>query len=266
MAAASSDYPRKEPDSVKDQRLNSDFHAGVFLVDKPVGLTSFNIVSRVRRILGIKKVGHAGTLDPFATGLLIVCAGRPATKLISRFMDGEKEYLATLCLGVATETFDPEGAITGRTSVGRLSAAEIELCLARFRGRQQQIPPQYSALKHKGRPLYYYARKGIEVKKEPRPITIAVLERIGIHHDLAGEVAELQLRVVCSKGTYIRTLADDIGRMLGCGAHLTALRRTRSGCFLVENGLTFDDLEAEDARSRFLGKAYSVDEVCNLLQ
>jgi len=266
MAGTFSDSPRIGSDSVKDKRSGGDFQAGIFLVDKPAGLTSFNIVSRVRRILGIKKVGHAGTLDPFATGLLIVCAGRPATKLISRFMDGEKEYFATLCLGVATETFDTEGAITGRTSVGRLSAAEIEQCLVRFRGRQQQIPPQYSALKHKGRPLYYYARKGIKVEKEPREITIAVLERIGAQQDLAGEVAELQLRVVCSKGTYIRTLADDIGRMLGCGAHLTALRRTRSGCFLVENGLTFDDLEADDARDRFLGKAFSVDEVCNLLQ
>lgn len=248
----------------KDPGIESQ--AGVLLVDKPVGLTSFSIVSRVRRILGIKKVGHAGTLDPFATGLLIVCAGRPATKLISRFMEGKKEYLATLCLGIATETFDTEGEITHRRSVGRLSEEEIEECLGRFRGLQLQVPPQYSALKHKGKPLYYYARRGIEVKKEPRKIDISLLERIDGKHGLSGEQAELKLRVVCSKGTYIRTLAADIGEDLECGAHLTALRRTKSGCFSVENSLTMDDFSAGDAKERFLKKMFTVEEVCKLLQ
>ncbi len=243
----------------------AEFEAGVFLIDKPVGVTSFSIISRVRRILGIKKVGHAGTLDPFATGLLIVCAGRPATKLISSFMDGEKEYLAKLHLGVATETFDTEGQITSRKSVGRLSDNEIEKCLQRFRGRQLQTPPQYSALKHKGKPLYYYARQGIEIIKPPREVDIMLLERVDGNHDLSGDEAELRLKVICSKGTYIRALAADIGDFLGCGAHLQELRRTRSGCFSIENSLTVDDLNAGDAKERFLNKMFSVDEVCKLL-
>ena len=139
---------------------------GVFLIDKPEGVTSFMMVRRIRKVLGIRKVGHAGTLDPFASGLLVVCVGRPATKLISAFMAGEKEYLATLRLGVETDTLDPEGAVTARSSVGRLSAEQIEACLQRFRGDIEQVPPRYSALKHQGKPLYYYARKGMEVVKE----------------------------------------------------------------------------------------------------
>ncbi len=244
----------------------TEMQAGVLLVDKPAGLTSFSIVSRVRRILGVKKVGHAGTLDPFATGLLVVCVGRSATKLISLFMEGEKEYLATLCLGVATETFDTEGDITCKKPVGDLPGEEIEACLQQFRGVQLQIPPRYSALKYKGKPLYYYARRGIHITKEAREINIAALERTDGKHDLSGEEAELTLKVVCSKGTYIRTLAADIGEVLGCGAHLSHLRRTRSGCFSVENSLTAYDFTAGDARERFLTKMLSVDEVCNLLQ
>lgn len=243
----------------------NEFEAGVFLIDKPVGLSSFGIVSRVKRILKMKKVGHAGTLDPFATGLLIVCAGRPATKLISQFMDGEKEYEATLCLGVETETMDPEGKEISRTPVGLLTDEQISDCINSFLGEQLQEPPAYSALKHKGKPLYYYARKGIEVKKEPRKITIHQIERIGAG-DLAGEHPTLKIRVVCSKGTYIRTLGSDIGKKLGCGAYLTDLRRTKSGCFSVKDALTGEDISADDARERFIKKVLSVEDVRNLLQ
>lgn len=244
----------------------TDFHAGVFLVDKPVGLSSFAIVRRVRKLLGIKKVGHAGTLDPFASGLLIVCAGRPATRMISAFMDGEKEYLATLCLGVRTTTLDPEGEVVGRTPVGLLEAKRVEECLAEFRGELMQVPPVYSALKHKGKPLYYYARKGIEIKKEPRKIYIHSLERIDGSADLAGEFPELKIRVVCSKGTYIRTLADDIGSALGCGAYLKELRRTRSGVFSIERAVDGDLLTVPEERENVLRTMMSVDEVGNLLQ
>ena len=243
-----------------------ELQAGVLLVDKPAGLTSFSIVSKILRILGIKKVVHAGTLDPFATGLLIISVGRPATKLISLFMEGKKEYLATLCLGVATETFDTEGDITSRKPVGNLSGRDIEICLQGFRGPQLQIPPRYSALKYKGKPLYYYARKGINVTKGPREIDIDFLERTDGNHDLSGDEAELTLRVVCSKGTYIRTLAADVGETLGCGAHLVELRRTKSGCFSVENSLTIDDFSVPDARERFFAKMLSVEEVGKLLQ
>lgn len=243
-----------------------DFAAGVFLVDKPVDITSFKVVSRLRRILNIKKVGHAGTLDPFATGLLILCAGRPATRLISQFMDGEKEYLATLRLGVETETLDTEGAVTARYPVGEISSRQVEECLQGFRGRQMQVPPAYSALKHKGKPLYYYARKGIVISKDPREVNISTLERTDGSKTLRGEEAELCIRVVCSKGTYIRTLAADIGRFLGCGAHLVQLRRTRSGCFTVDESLTWADLSGDDALHQCLKKMITVEQVCNLLQ
>lgn len=242
------------------------FEAGVFLIDKPPGITSFGAVSRLRRILKMKKVGHAGTLDPFATGLLIVCAGRPATKIISRFMEGEKEYLATLRLGVETETYDTEGAVTARRPVGLLTDQTIEACLDRFRGRMLQVPPAYSALKHKGKPLYYYARKGIEITKEARAVEIRQLVRTCGSHSLSGEEALLDIRVVCSKGTYIRTLAADIGRELGCGAHLDQLRRIRSGCFHVADGLSWEELSDEAARDYCMRKMLSVDEVCKLLQ
>ncbi len=243
----------------------SDFDAGIFLIDKPPGPTSFNIVRNVRRILGIKKVGHTGTLDPFASGLLIVCAGRPATKLISGLMDGEKEYLATLRLGVETSTQDPEGEVIARSAVGSLSKDKIENCLQEFVGEQEQIPPAFSALKYKGKPLYYYARKGIEIKKDARRINVRTIERIDGEDALGGEEAELRIRVVCSKGTYIRTLAADIGRELGCGAYLTGLRRTKSGVFSVDNSFPGQDFSDDKAREQFLAGALSVDEVCNLL-
>lgn len=240
--------------------------AGVFLVDKPPGPTSFQMVRQVRRILGVRKVGHAGTLDPFASGLLVICVGRPATKLISALMVGEKEYLVTLRLGVETETQDPEGAVTAHTPVGALSREQIEACLQRFRGELEQVPPKYSALKHQGKPLYYYARKGIVVEKEARRIFIRTLIRTDNDCDLDGDEADLSLRVVCSKGTYIRTLAADIGRNLGCGAYLTSLRRTKSGCFTIENSFSGEDFTLPDARDRLLAGGLSVDDVSKLLQ
>jgi len=242
------------------------FDAAVFVIDKPVGPTSFRMVSAVRRALGIKKVGHAGTLDPFASGLLTICAGRPATRMISRMMEGRKEYLATLCLGVETETFDPEGAVTARNPVGLLRAEQIEQCLSLFRGEQLQAPPIYSALKHQGKPLYHYARQGISIVKEPRSVFVETLERTDGGLDVeGGEEARLSLRVVCSKGTYIRSLAADIGKCLGCGAHLIQLRRIRSGCFTLEKSITGAELFLPDARQRLLAKALSVDDLTDLL-
>jgi len=243
-----------------------EIDAGIFLIDKPVGVTSFGVVSRLRRILRMKKVGHAGIFDPFATGLLIVCAGRPATKLISRFMDGEKEYLATLRLGVETETQDTEGAVIGGKPVGELTPLQVEECLQNFRGTLMQVPPAYSALKHQGKPLYFYARKGITITKEPRQIEIKTLARTDGCQTLSGEQADLGIRVICTKGTYIRTLAADIGKSLGCGAHLVQLRRMRSGPFTLENSLSWDDLTGDEALSNCLGKMMTVDQVCNLLQ
>lgn len=221
--------------------------AGIYLVDKPAGPSSFRIVQQVRRALGVRKVGHAGTLDPFASGLLIVCAGRPATRMISRLMAGEKEYEAVLHLGTETDTLDPEGRVIAERPVPELSAGEIEACLAGFRGSQLQAPPAYSAVKHQGRPLYHYARRGISIAREPRPVMISKLEG----RRIAGD--RLAIKVSCSKGTYIRCLAADIGRSLGCGAHLGSLRRLRSGPFFVDNALPGSDLtDPEKAREVLL--------------
>ncbi|MCA1766110.1 MAG: tRNA pseudouridine(55) synthase TruB, partial [Desulfobulbaceae bacterium] len=150
--------------------------SGIFTIDKPAGPSSFRMVQLVRKALKIKKTGHAGTLDPFATGLLIICSGRPATRLISRLMDGEKVYEATMRLGVETSTQDPEGEIVAERPVVDITPVRVEACLAGFLGEQLQMPPIYSALKHKGKPLYHYARKGIEVERQPRSITISALE------------------------------------------------------------------------------------------
>jgi tRNA pseudouridine55 synthase len=204
---------------------------GVLLIDKPVGPTSFRIVQQVRRALSIKKVGHAGTLDPLASGLLVVCVSRAATKHIDKIMAGEKEYIGTLCLGQETSTLDAEGEITATGSTDHIDDEAIRVCLTEFLGDQMQIPPLYSAVKHKGKPLYHYARKGEVVKKDPRPVFIRELEMLKKKGDL------VTLRVVCSKGTYIRTLADDIGRTLGCGAYLYGLRRTRSGMLSVDDAI-----------------------------
>ena len=248
-------------DSVgKNPPLEPALEAGIFLVDKPVGPSSFRMVQLVRRALSIKKVGHAGTLDPFASGLLIICVGRPATRLISRFMDGHKRYEAVLRLGIETTTQDLEGEVTAQKAVGTFSREELEHCLAGFMGEQLQTPPQYSALKHLGKPLYHYARKGIVIEKAPRPITIFRLQLLEAGPDT------LRIMVECSKGTYIRTLAADIGSILGCGAHLVALRRLQSGPFTVANAV--DGALLQDpllARNELLAKTLTVEEVLLML-
>ncbi len=207
--------------------------AGVFIVDKPVGLSSFAVVKKIRWLLGIKKVGHAGTLDPFATGVLVVCAGRPATRHIDQLMTGKKTYQAVLQLGVETTTLDPEGEIIAEHPVPALRAEEIAAVTSEFVGAQMQAPPAYSAAKYKGKPLYHYARKGIVITKEAKPIEIYSLRVDGFD----AKHGQLSLSICCSRGTYIRVLAADIGKRFGCGAHLVGLRRTRSGCFTVDEAI-----------------------------
>jgi tRNA pseudouridine55 synthase len=215
---------------------------GIFLVDKPEGMTSFAIVRRIRGLLGIKKVGHAGTLDPFATGLLIVCAGRAATRHVELFMDGRKTYLARLQLGVETETQDPEGAVTKTAPVPELDLEALTACLRQHAGPKMQSPPPYSAAKHKGKALYVYARQGILIEKAAKPVEIHTLDCLG--YDAA--TCQMTIAVECSRGTYIRVLAADIGRSLGCGAHLVGLRRTRSGLFSVDDCLSGSALFTAD--------------------
>ncbi len=232
------------------------FAAGVFLLDKPAGISSFGVVSRVRRALGMKKVGHAGTLDPFATGLLIVCAGRPATRHISRFMGGRKLYRAGIRLGVETETQDPEGRVIRTAPVPDLDRVSIENRLREFVGSALQTPPAYSAVKHRGKPLYWYARRGITVVKDPRPVEIYTIRCLGYD----GDAAIIDCEIECSPGTYIRTLAAEIGDRFGCGAHLASLRRLGSGPFRVEQALPLRILEADDGPVRLLAAGLEVEE------
>jgi len=209
---------------------------GILPVCKPAGVSSFRMVQIVRRLIDLKKVGHTGTLDPFASGVLVICAGRPATRLIPQLMEGDKEYEATLQLGVTTDTQDPEGKTVAERPVPELTENDINDCLVRFTGEQLQKPPMYSALKHKGKPLYYYARRGMKVEKEPRLITVKELQCLALSRET------VKLKIVCSKGTYIRTLAADIGEYLGCGAHLKNLTRTRNGFFTQEHTLDGEKL------------------------
>lgn len=236
---------------------NPAWSEGVFLVDKPAGPTSFAMVRRIRRLLGIKKVGHAGTLDPFATGLLIVCAGRAATKRIDLFMGGRKTYVARLQLGVETTTQDPEGTVTATHPVPPLEQTALVACLQGHVGPQMQTPPPFSAAKHQGKPLYVYARKGVKVEKAAKPIEIFRIDWL----DFDAASGQLSIEVECSRGTYIRVLAADIGRSLGCGAHLVALRRTRSGPFSVDDSLPGAALFEEDGLELLQAGRLGIEEV-----
>jgi len=244
----------------------TDYDPGVILVDKPAGRTSFAMVRAVRKACGVKKVGHAGTLDPFATGLLVICIGRPATRLIDGLMGGDKEYLATMVLGKISTTLDPEGDISEGGPVPVLDDCTVEDVLAKFRGAIMQTVPQYSAVKHKGKPLYHYARKGIHVEKEPRQVHVHTLERVQSETEATGDAAVLDLRIVCSKGTYIRSLAADIGAELGCGAYLSALRRTRSGFFDVSGALHGDVLYETNSAEQVRRQMITVPQVEKYLQ
>ena len=211
---------------------------GILVVDKPAGWTSHDVVAKLRGIYGTKRIGHGGTLDPMATGVLPVFIGR-ATRAAEFCENAEKEYIAGLKPGVVTDTQDITGNIISDNTDMKITSDDIQAVLPRFTGAQKQIPPMYSAVKRDGRKLYELARRGIEVPREPRDIVISVLELLpaGRFNDglfTAGS-DEFTLRIVCSKGTYIRTLCNDIGEALGCGAVMSALRRTRAGVFTLDS-------------------------------
>jgi len=239
---------------------------GALLVDKTIGKTSFSVIRSVRKICGVKKVGHAGTLDPFASGLLVVCIGRPATRLIEALMNGKKSYQASVVLGKVSTTQDPEGEISHGGSVDSLSEEMVEAVLSQFRGTIMQTPPSFSALKHKGKPLYHYARKGIIITKEPRQVSVHELKIAGRGLTLHEEEASLELLVTCSKGTYIRSLAEDIGSELGCGAYLSGLRRTHSGGFCVSDAVPGSFLDDPEQADWIRNQRISLDELHNILQ
>lgn len=210
---------------------------GIVLLDKPVGITSNAALQKVKRLFNADKAGHTGSLDPLASGLLPICLGE-ATKISSYLLDADKAYLGTCKLGVRTTTADAEGDVIEQKPVGELSDKQIDIVLAKFTGAIEQIPPMHSAIKQGGQPLYKLAHQGIEVERQPRTIHIYELTRRRFEGD------ELDIAMRCSKGTYVRTLAEDIGRELGCGAHLSALRRTRVGPFNLAAAVTMAALES----------------------
>jgi len=209
---------------------------GVLLVDKPQGLTSHDVVYRLRRKLQMKKIGHAGTLDPMATGLLIMLIGK-ATRISQYLMSSDKVYEGEATLGVVTDSQDAEGEMMETRPVPELSEAQVKEVMKGFLGDQYQTPPMHSAIKIDGVPLYKLARKGEVVEREPRFIRVMSFELLSFASP------KLTFRLHCTKGTYVRTIAHDLGQKLGCGAHLSALRRTLSGKFELTQGLTLEQIE-----------------------
>ena len=209
---------------------------GILLLDKPVGLTSNAALQKIKRLFNAQKAGHTGSLDPLASGLLPICLGE-ATKISAYLLNADKRYQAICHLGITTSTADSEGDIIQKSTVPALDTRKIETVLKEFTGEIDQTPPMHSALKQNGQPLYKLARQGIEVERASRRVTIYSLELTKVE----GEC--LFLDVHCSKGTYIRTLSEDIGKALGCGAHLSGLRRTATGPFEIEQASDMDDLE-----------------------
>lgn len=201
--------------------------SGILLVNKPRGKTSFSLVSCLRKIYGVDKIGHAGTLDPFATGVMVLLVGRTFTRLSDQFLGQDKEYAARVYLGKTTDSYDCDGNITA-TSDHIPTLAEIETALMSFQGKVQQTPPMFSAKKVKGKKLYELARKGVTIEREAKEVTLKT-------ELVQYEYPYLDLLITCSKGTYIRTVAHDLGQMLGCGAHLSELTRTRSGPFHLKD-------------------------------
>jgi tRNA pseudouridine55 synthase len=211
---------------------------GIININKPEGLTSHDIVNKIRKFSNQKKVGHTGTLDPLASGLLTICLGK-GTRLFDLIANYEKEYVTTLKLGIETDTQDSQGVIT-RKAIVDTNVDEIEKVLNSFVGDLVQMPPMYSAIKKDGKKLYEYARKGIEVERELRNIKIFYIEILKINLD----DKTVSFKVGCSKGTYIRTLCNDIGLKLGCFAHMISLKRTKNGIFNIENSYTLDFVES----------------------
>lgn len=230
---------------------------GVIVIDKPAGKTSHDVVSEVKKILGVKKAGHTGTLDPMVTGVLPVCLNE-ATKLAGFLTGEDKEYLATMLLGVKTDTLDIEGKIISQSD-NFVTEEEIRAAMAQMVGTIKQVPPAYSAVKHCGKPLYKWARKGILLEMEPREVKIhsIVIEDISF--------PRVTFRVVCSKGTYIRTLCSDVGDLLGLGACLYSLRRLKSGYFSEEMAVSLNNYEDNDKKNKLLEKILPMAELLPLL-
>jgi len=233
---------------------------GVVVIDKPAGRTSHDVVSEVKRIMGARKAGHTGTLDPMATGVLPVCLDE-ATKLAGFFSDERKEYLATMRLGIKTDTLDTEGRITG-TSDKRVTEEEVRGALLKMVGKISQVPPAYSAVKYQGEPLYKWARRGVFVEKAARNVEIYEIAVLPV------SLPDVTFKVSCSKGTYIRTLCSDVGENLGCGACLSKLRRLKSGFFSEEMAVSLDNggrtNKKEELQKKILSMASTLPSLASL--
>jgi tRNA pseudouridine55 synthase len=236
---------------------------GVLIIRKPAGPTSHDIVNEVRYIFAQKKVGHAGTLDPMATGVLIVCLGK-ATRIVDYLMGLPKEYRARMILGRTTDTQDSTGNIISERDSSQITREMLEQAASRFIGEIEQVPPMTSAIKHKGKPLYKFAREGKSVERAPRKVTVWSIQVTDFVRPAmvdAQHLVEAELVVRCSSGTYIRTLCADIGEVLGCGAHMSALERTKIGHFSIEQAVTTDDLKDAKVVGRLENLLMSIEEV-----
>ncbi len=210
--------------------------SGILVIDKAKGMTSHDVVACVRKISAQRKVGHAGTLDPLATGVLLLCLGQ-ATRVAEYLMNHDKTYRASIRLGISTDTYDTEGQITGQCEAGHITQAQAERELAQLVGTLEQLPPMYSAVKHRGKPLYRLARRGVTVARKPRQVKIVRLDMVG------WSPPDMQVEIECSRGTYVRSLAHDLGQHLGCGAHLVDLVRIASGPFHIRRATTLEQVE-----------------------
>ena len=225
---------------------------GILNIDKPYGMTSMDVVRRIKRASGQRRVGHGGTLDPIATGVIPVCIGQ-ATRLMEDVVGGTKSYLASVELGVSTDTYDALGEVTERGDSGKIALADIEGALASFGGDILQVPPMYSALKRDGKRLYDLARAGVEIEREARPVSVHAITLMD------WEPPVVTLQIDCGKGFYVRSLAHDVGEALGCGGHLKALSRLRSGAFTIEDALSPDEAEERFADGGWRESVYSPD-------
>lgn len=220
--------------------------SGVLVLNKSAGMTSNAALQQAKRLFFAAKAGHTGSLDPLATGVLPLCFGE-ATKFSQYLLDANKRYRSTFCLGVATETGDADGAVVATADASGLERSQVEAALERFRGEIQQVPSMYSAIKHQGQPLYKLAREGKTVERKARTVQVYSIELLDFR---PGNPAEVDVEIHCSKGTYVRTIAEDLGEVLGCGAHVSRLHRTAVGPFVIDDAVSLDELREERGEQR----------------
>lgn len=214
---------------------------GVLVLDKATGMTSNDALQKAKRLFFANKAGHTGALDPLATGVLPLCFGE-STKFSQYLLDADKSYRSTFRLGLSTDTCDSEGQVVAREDASHITAEQVEMALGRYRGDILQVPPMFSALKHQGKPLYKLAREGVEIERQARPVTLYKLELLAFR---PGPIAEVDIMMACSKGTYVRSIAQDLGSDLGCGAHVSALHRTQAGPFTEDQAVSLQTLTDE---------------------